>query len=142
MGGQPCRPAQTCPSRPRMDSPQLARPLAGQLGLGQFVVEDTVQQPTAIFGLPTNRFALPAAGRVHSVLATDDTQERLAAGTEVGRAQRMLTMCHSWGAASNGRLGTGMYEDSTFPELVPDLDGEQILDLACGLDHTLALIRL
>lgn len=49
-------------------------------------------------------------------------------------------MCHSWGSAEGGRLGNSMYESATFPELVPDLDGEPILGLACGLDHTLALI--
>ena len=46
----------------------------------------------------------------------------------------------SWGAAQQGRLGTGQLEDAPYPELVPDLDGaEQLLGLACGLDHTLVL---
>lgn len=40
------------------------------------------------------------------------------------------------------RLGTGYLESSPFPELLPDLDGDQILQLACGMDHTLALVKL
>jgi alpha-tubulin suppressor-like RCC1 family protein len=78
------------------------------------------------------RHALIAAGRVHSVLATDELAAR-------GRPQ--LTMCHSWGSAAAGRLGTGQLEDSPFPEQLPDLDGEDVLRLACGLDHTLALVQ-
>jgi hypothetical protein len=34
-----------------------------------------------------------------------------------------------------------MFEDSSFPEMLPDLDGEQLVDLACGFDHTLILVR-
>lgn len=30
------------------------------------------------------------------------------------------TMCFSWGSAANGRLGTGMFEDALFPELLPE----------------------
>lgn len=32
---------------------------------------------------------------------------------------RPLLKC-SWGSATNGRLGTGMYEDALFPELLPE----------------------
>jgi alpha-tubulin suppressor-like RCC1 family protein len=49
--------------------------------------------------------------------------------------------CCSWGSAANGRLGTGRFEETSYPEMLPELDGEQILELACGLDHTLALVR-
>ena len=49
-------------------------------------------------------------------------------------------MCHTWGSAANGRLGTGTYEDAPFPELMSELDGEMILDIACGMDHTLSLV--
>ncbi|EFN51325.1 hypothetical protein CHLNCDRAFT_141087 [Chlorella variabilis] len=114
----------------------------GQLGLGQFVTEECIPRPTPIYGIPANRHALIAAGRVHSVLATDEIADRGSAFEAQGCAKApVLTMCHSWGSAANGRLGTGQLEDSHFPELVPDLDGEQIVGLACGLDHTLALVR-
>ena len=149
--------------------------------------------------VPVCRHALVAAGRVHSVLATDEISERSSAFEAQGVTSGVLTMCHrcgtagglacppaclsgacscggcssgavssspavlllsaslincklplptllparpySWGSAKNGRLGTGMFEDASFPEMLPDLDGEQLVDLACGLDHTLVLVR-
>ncbi|PRW58731.1 ultraviolet-B receptor UVR8 isoform B [Chlorella sorokiniana] len=112
---------------------------AGQCGLGQFVTEECVERPTPIYGIPTNRHALITAGRVHSVLITDEVSERTSAFEAQGVGRTQLTMCHSWGSAQAGRLGSGMYEDALFPELVPDLDGEHIVDVACGLDHTLVL---
>lgn len=48
--------------------------------------------------------------------------------------------CCSWGSAQGGRLGTGMFEDALFPEMLPDLDGEHMVGLACGLDHSLVLV--
>ncbi|KAL4860241.1 GABA transporter 1 [Chlorella vulgaris] len=111
----------------------------GQLGLGQFVSDECVLKPTPIYGIPTNRHALLAAGRVHSVLATDEITDRSAAFESQGLGKAVLTMCHSWGSAANGRLGTGRFEETSYPEMLPELDGEQILELACGLDHTLAL---
>ncbi|KAI3439085.1 hypothetical protein D9Q98_001495 [Chlorella vulgaris] len=113
----------------------------GQLGLGQFVSDECVLKPTPIYGIPTNRHALLAAGRVHSVLATDEITDRSAAFESQGLGKAVLTMCHSWGSAANGRLGTGRFEETSYPEMLPELDGEQILELACGLDHTLALVR-
>ncbi len=35
----------------------------------------------------------------------------------------------SWGSADRGRLGNNMYESSAVPELVPDLDGEEVLQV-------------
>lgn len=115
----------------------------GQLGLGEFVGSDVVAEPTPIYGLPKQRRAVAAAGRVHSVLLTDDIRHERASSPEAyGRTWPCLTMCHTWGAAAGGRLGTGTYEDSPNPELVPALDGIAVLDVACGLDHTLALLRV
>ena len=83
------------------------------------------------------RDAIIAAGRAHSVLVTDEVFEPGAGGA--GGTE--MTMCHSWGSAAGGRLGLGMYEEATYPELIPDLNGEPIVDARCGLDHTLALVR-
>ena len=40
---------------------------AGQCGLGQFVTAESIQVPTAIYGIPNNRCALCAAVQCHSV---------------------------------------------------------------------------
>lgn len=98
--------------------------------------------PTCIYGVAHNPSALIAAGRVHSVLVTDDVRHYTDSSAQpraYGKSWPCLTMTHSFGAAANGRLGTGTYESSAFPELVPELDGEAVLDIACGHDHTLVL---
>lgn len=114
--------------------------LEGQLGLGQFATEQQVPHPTPIYGVPTNRFARIAAGQAHSVLVTDDVLRN--PSSVLLRGHVLHTMCYSWGSAAYGRLGTGMVEDSFFPELLPDVDGDVLDDVACGLDHTLVLMRL
>ncbi|KAL4434482.1 hypothetical protein ABPG75_000923 [Micractinium tetrahymenae] len=136
---------------------------AGQLGLGQFVTDECVHRPTPIYGIPSNKHALLAAGRVHSLLATDEqtgpyplhstsgggssSSNSNCSGSSSEAAERgrrgasMVTMVLSWGSSANGRLGNNLYESSAIPELVPDLDGEEVLQLACGLDHTLVLIK-
>ena len=115
---------------------------AAQLGLGEpGEGDEVVLQPKFIFGVSQNRQSRVAAGRVHSVLVTDDiAHDRSATPIAYGRSWPCLTMCHTWGSAANGRLGTGTYEDAPFPELMSELDGEMILDIACGMDHTLSLV--
>jgi alpha-tubulin suppressor-like RCC1 family protein len=114
-----------------------------QLGLGE--VEESereiVYRPRLIFGVAKNRSAMIGAGRVHSVLITDELhQEKAVTPTAFGRTWPCLTVAYTWGSAANGRLGTGTYEDAPFPELVTSLDGEIVVDLACGMDHTLVLV--
>lgn len=46
-------------------------------------------------------------------------------------APRPSAVC-SWGSADNGRLGNNMYESTAVPELVPDLDGEDVLQVRQG----------
>lgn len=53
-----------------------------------------------------------------------------------------LTQFYCWGSGVNGRLGLGTQQEATTPEMLADLDGNEVLDLACGNDHTLVLIRL
>jgi alpha-tubulin suppressor-like RCC1 family protein len=115
---------------------------AGQLGLGGPGEEaDVVTTPRLIFGVAKSRPALVAAGRVHSVLVNDDVaHDRGTIVTAFGRRWPCQTMVHAWGSAANGRLGTGTYEDSAFPELVPALEGELVVGVAAGMDHTLALV--
>lgn len=115
---------------------------ASQLGLGDpGEAEDVVGVPRPVFGVACSRAALVAAGRVHSVLVNDDVaHDRGTTVTAFGRRWPCQTMVHTWGSAANGRLGTGTYEDSAFPELVPPLDGELVVGVAAGMDHTLALV--
>lgn len=98
-----------------------------------------IERPTSIYGLSNNRSALIGAGRVHSVVVNDDVSQ---AGkvSRYGRSFPCLTMTYSCGSANNGRLGTGTYEPADFPELLPDLDGEMVVDVACGYDHTMVLV--
>jgi len=113
---------------------------AGQCGVGKDASGDIVPVPTPIYGVANNLSALIVAGRAHSVLVTDDIRHDSETQPKAfGRSWPCLTMCHTWGSAANGRLGTGTYESSPFPELVPVLDGEAVVDVACGHDHTLVL---
>lgn len=87
------------------------------------------QFPALVYGLPNHRHALIAAGRVHSVLATEETDARFSAfetqarqvlGMQAawcthrssesqpepptqGIGRNVLTMVHAWGSAKNGR---------------------------------------
>ena len=96
-----------------------------------------------IYGLPENSKALVAAARVHSILASEDLFVDIeATDTPQDETLNSLTQLYAWGSGHNGRLGLGLQQDMTVPEMVSDLDGADILDLACGYDHTLVLIRL
>lgn len=115
---------------------------AGQLGLGAGEAAEVVATPQLVYGLPRNRNALLAAGRVHSVLVTDERDEQDGAELKDNdHAGAMAGMCASWGSGANGRLGTGQLEEVHHPELLPMLDGEEVAGLAAGLDHTLILAR-
>ncbi|GAB4815690.1 hypothetical protein N2152v2_002736 [Parachlorella kessleri] len=136
---------------------------SGQLGLGQFVTDQVIKRPTPIYGIPNNRYARIAAGRLHSVLVTDDVLRN--PSSVLLKRTVVHTMCYrcvaapaaapaaalpgrtavgtsNWGSATNGRLGTGMFEDAYYPELLPDVDGDVLEAVAAGLDHTLLLVRL
>ncbi|KAL3146508.1 hypothetical protein ABBQ32_000759 [Trebouxia sp. C0010 RCD-2024] len=117
---------------------------AGQLGLGQsHQGSHTVVHPTQIFGLPENSNAMIAAARVHSVLASEDLcDDPETAGQPHDETLNSLTQLYSWGSGHSGRLGLGYQQDMDVPEMVSELDGTEILGIACGHDHTLVLIRL
>lgn len=109
-----------------------------QLGLGpEFARQQVVHFPRQIYGLPENPDAIPAAGRVHSVLLTD---EPTSADTQ--DMSRRLTQAYAWGSGLNGRLGLGYQQGADFPEMIGELDGAEMLALACGHDHTLTLLSM
>ena len=88
-----------------------------------------------------------AAGRVHSLIAAPsealsfwDAAEgpfstQWSLQDEGWRGDALL----SWGNGQNGRLGLGSSESIGEPEVVAELEGYQILDMACGHDHSLVL---
>lgn len=98
-----------------------------------------------IYGLPENSNAVVAAARVHSILASEDIFLDLEV-TDTPQCHdetlNSLTQVYAWGSGHNGRLGLGLQQDMSVPEMVSELDGADILDIACGYDHTLVLIRL
>lgn len=98
---------------------------AGQLGLGDFQNHITVAINNSF---PACRQA--SAGGNHSAILTDKGQQ-----------------VYCWGHGANGRLGVGAIERVGVPEeqrqffcipvVIPTL--EQITQISCGADHTLAL---
>ncbi len=102
-----------------------------------------------IFGLPENNRALVAAGGVHSILASRDLFDEWLMRKETAHllhndTLNSMTQCYAWGSGNNGCLGLGFQQhiDTGVPEIVSELDGAEILDVACGHEHTLVLIRL
>ncbi|KAF6170563.1 hypothetical protein GIB67_031971 [Kingdonia uniflora] len=69
---------------------------------------------------PSHRVVLISAGANHSVA--------LLSGHIV---------C-SWGRGEDGQLGHGDAEDRLFPTQMSDLDGQEIVSITCGSDHTTA----
>lgn len=47
----------------------------------------------------------------------------------------------TWGAGANGRLGLGSTRDEGSPVLVEALEGYEVVQVSCGLDHTLVLAQ-
>jgi len=68
-----------------------------------------------------------AAGRVHSVILTEDSE------------------VYTWGSNKNGRLGTdevpAMTAEPTKLHLPEELNVTRVIDVACGYDHTLLLVE-
>lgn len=91
--------------------------MSSQLGrsgpeyIPQFIVELTEENPMSVAG-----------GRAHSVVLT---------------AKKEVCV---WGSGRNGRLGTGSSCDEAEPVLLEALEGVEVLQVACGLDHTLLLV--
>eukprot|EP00898_Chlorokybus_atmophyticus_P001325 jgi/Chlat1/2193/Chrsp17S02762 len=92
--------------------------LAGQLGkkdASGSVLEVKALRDLGVFAV--------SAGRVHSAAITED-----------GRL-------YTWGSGANGRLGLGTSLDAPEPTPVEALIDHKLQYLACGSDHTLALVE-
>ena len=84
------------------------------------------------------------AGRVHSLLAAPsevlsfwDAAEGIDVSLKDEGWQGDALL--SWGNGQNGRLGLGSSHRAVEPEVVADMEGYRILDVACGHDHSLIL---
>ena len=90
-----------------------------------------------VYGVPPNPDGHIAAGRAHSMLLTEDLlpspldEPTEAAGT--------FTQLFGWGSGAQGRLGCGTQMGCIAPELCEALEGQPMLQVACGYDHTLVL---
>ncbi len=97
---------------------------------------ETLLAPVSVPGLPSNTHARLAAGRVHSLIATTaagaDTQQ---SSETRGRNDAL----YAFGNGQNGRLGLGSSQSVFEPQLVQDIEGLSIKDVACGHDHSLVL---
>lgn len=137
----PCQPPSVgrLPPHSRPLCPPLEQPLSAATPRG-LTGQATPGPHVQIYGLPENAHAQVAAGRAHSALITDDPQSD-DDGSPMDAAAG-LTQAYTFGSGANGRLGIGMQQDADAPELVPELDGENMLQIAAGHDHTLVLFKL
>lgn len=97
---------------------------------------ETLHAPVCIPGLPANPHARLAAGRVHSLIATTSAGADLHQLDERHSSNDVL---YAFGNGQNGRLGLGASQSVSEPELVQDLEGLRIKNIACGHDHSLVL---
>lgn len=101
-------------------------------GLGE--QPETLHVPAFISGLPANLHTRIAAGRVHSLIATTAAEDHLD-----DLQQSSNDVLYALGNGQNGRLGLASSESASQPEVVYDLEGLVICDVACGHDHSLVL---
>ncbi|KAG6557741.1 hypothetical protein Mapa_000507 [Marchantia paleacea] len=81
------------------------------------------ERPGLVVGLDEETLIAAKGGRVHSVGLTSNRE-----------------VC-VWGSGKNGRLGLGSSADEPYPVPIESLDGVSVLQLACGFDHSLLLVR-
>ncbi|EKX33045.1 hypothetical protein GUITHDRAFT_148202 [Guillardia theta CCMP2712] len=92
----------------------------GQLGLGQF----------ARYAMTPKEVAVLAGKNVRSIAAGD---YHAAAVTSDGKL-------YTWGYGRSGQLGNGNTVDVSLPVLVRELQNLRVQSVACGCDHTVAVI--
>jgi alpha-tubulin suppressor-like RCC1 family protein len=93
----------------------------GQLGHGQRNEKENYQVPRIVARLKELRVTSISAGRMHSIVVTDESQ------------------VFAWGCGDDGALGMGDTTSSTIPQRIASLDGKMITKVSCGSRHTLAL---
>ena len=117
-------------------------PVRPQLIPGLALPAEDEQSPSA----DADRRVHIAAGRVHSMIAAPSQTSFWDAAQGPSGGQWSLRdegwqgdALLIWGNGQNGRLGLGSSESVGEPEVVANLEGFQILDMACGHDHSLVL---
>uniref|UniRef100_A0A7S0E4A4 RCC1-like domain-containing protein n=1 Tax=Hanusia phi TaxID=3032 RepID=A0A7S0E4A4_9CRYP len=93
----------------------------GQLGLGQF----------ARYAMTPKEVAVLSGKKVRSVAAGD---YHAAAVTADGKL-------YTWGYGRSGQLGNGNTVDVSLPVLVRELQNLRVQSVACGCDHTVAVLE-
>jgi len=93
----------------------------GQLGLGQF----------ARYAMTPKEVAVLAGKNVRSIAAGD---YHAAAVTSDGKL-------YTWGYGRSGQLGNGNTVDVSLPVLVRELQNLRVQSVACGCDHTVAVLE-
>ncbi|KAK9831040.1 hypothetical protein WJX74_000897 [Apatococcus lobatus] len=113
---------------------------AGCLGLGEpGRHQHDVSRPTQVYGVPHNPNGVIAAGRAHSMLLSEDLLPDPV--EEPPQVKGTSTQLFAWGSGAQGRLGSGTQIGCIQPELCDALEGQPMLHVACGYDHTLVLAR-
>lgn len=88
-------------------------------------VGEATMRPTLVDVLANNKHVVTlAASGGQTVVCSTSTAQTVA-----------------WGQGSYGELGLEGKKSSSKPTFVPSLDGVQVLDLACGLGHTLYVVE-
>lgn len=90
-----------------------------------------------VYGVPHNPDGVIAAGRAHSMLLTEDLLPDPV--EEPPQVRGTHTQLFAWGSGAQGRLGSGTQMGCIQPELCDALEGQPMLQVACGYDHTLVL---
>lgn len=78
--------------------------------------------PLAVDGLVRETPVSVSGGRAHSIALTSKS------------------VVWVWGCGKNGRLGLGSSSDESEPVLIDSLEGLEVIQVACGFDHSLVLI--
>ena len=92
----------------------------GKLGHGN---EDSSFVPILVKGLVGIKVAQVSCGHFHTAFCTENGG------------------VYTCGEGENGKLGHGDYEDRYTPELVHGLDGLVVIQVQCGIDHSMALTK-
>lgn len=105
----------------------------GALGHGDHITSNIPREVDTLKGLRTTRVA---CGVWHTAAAVEAINELSDSGTSANPSSGKL---YTWGDGDKGRLGHGDNEPRLVPECVAALIEENICQVACGHDLTVAL---